>query len=356
VVPTGLEYGTVTVLVDGRPVEVTTYRKEGLYRDRRRPSTVVFTTRLEDDLGRRDFTVNAMALDGSWNLIDPFGGLRDLMAGRIRAVGDPDRRFGEDALRMVRALRLAAELSFHLDPDTRQALYRHMPEIRHVAVERVFAEWQRLLRGNVGAVAGELAESGFLHWWMGLPEKGEEVVPRWAAVCARLPHCPAMRTAALCRLAGVDRVQVLSLGKRWRADRKFCRDLAGWWEASEFDPLRASGAEWARWLYRTGRERCRQGFLLAVAVHGYEGEQEAACRDSFRYAVERQPMWDRRDLAVPPAELGRAAGVKTGPEWGAFYQDLTEAVLEGRVANRETALRAFAETWIRSRGTRGDSP
>src|SRR5690606_34341861 len=118
--PTGIAHGTVTVLAGSRPVEVTTYRVEGPYTDHRRPDSVSFTVSLEEDLARRDFTINAMALKADGTLVDPWGGLKDLTERRIRAVGDPAERFNEDALRMLRAIRFAAQLEFDLDPSVRE--------------------------------------------------------------------------------------------------------------------------------------------------------------------------------------------------------------------------------------------
>ncbi|MDI3256273.1 MAG: hypothetical protein QJR01_00855 [Kyrpidia sp.] len=356
-VPTGLAFGTVTVPMGGVPVEVTTYRREGGYRDRRRPSKVVFTARVEEDLARRDFTVNAMALTPSGRLIDPFGGLHDLLAGRIAAVGEPKRRFAEDALRMVRALRLAAELSFDLDPAVARALREQMDEVRHVAAERVFAEWRLLVAGRVKAVASELAVSGFLAWWIPLPKEWDAgnlvpAVARWADICTRLPPSPAMRTAALLRVLGCSREHVGSIGERWRASRAFEREVSAWWEAAAFDPLGANPGEWARWLYHTGRSRSGDGFRLTVALRGYTGEQESACRASFRRALNSQPVWERRDWAVGLEALCREAGVPPGPVWGDLERELTEAMLEGRVANEPHALRRFVRKWARVHGDR----
>ena len=141
---TGSRYGTITVVAGGLPVEVTTFRREGDYSDHRRPDRVEFTPRLEDDLARRDFTINAMA----WRpggLVDRFGGRADLERRLVRCVGDPDRRFEEDALRTLRGLRLAAQLDFALEGDTAAALRRHLPQLSHVARERVCTEFLRLI-------------------------------------------------------------------------------------------------------------------------------------------------------------------------------------------------------------------
>ncbi len=140
----GLKHGTITVLSGGIPVETTTFRKETTYSDHRHPDGVEFTTELTEDLARRDFTVNAMAWERG-TIVDPFGGQEDLSAGLIRCVGEPDRRFEEDALRILRGLRLAAQLEFDIHPDTAAAIHRRRSDLRHVAWERVWAEFSRLI-------------------------------------------------------------------------------------------------------------------------------------------------------------------------------------------------------------------
>ena len=147
-VPTGLKHGTVTVRTEDQPVEVTTFRKDGAYRDHRRPETVTFTDSLEEDLRRRDFTVNAMALDLRGTFRDPFGGLGDLERGILRCVGEPERRFHEDALRILRGLRFSACLGFVLEEKTAPAIREKKELLRDIAPERVWAELSRLLTGR----------------------------------------------------------------------------------------------------------------------------------------------------------------------------------------------------------------
>ena len=141
---TGIKHGTVTVLSDGLPVEVTTFRTETGYSDHRHPDQVSFTSELELDLARRDFTINAMAWSRD-GLVDFYGGQQDLDSKLIRCVGDPDRRFEEDALRLLRGLRLAAQLEFSIHPDTARAIHRHARDLSHVAWERICAEFLRLI-------------------------------------------------------------------------------------------------------------------------------------------------------------------------------------------------------------------
>lgn len=146
-VPTGLQHGTVTV-GGGRGVEITTYRRDGEYLDNRRPESVEFTTSLREDLARRDFTMNAIAMDLRGEISDPFGGRDDLTHGVIRAVGDAEKRFGEDALRMMRGLRFASRLGFSIEEDTSDAIHRCAPLLQHIAVERLYVEMTGLLCGN----------------------------------------------------------------------------------------------------------------------------------------------------------------------------------------------------------------
>ena len=146
--PTGLRHGTVTVVSEGRNVEITTMRRDGTYRDNRHPENVMFTDRLEDDLSRRDFTVNAMALALNGTVIDPFGGRSDLRNRILRCVGDARTRFEEDALRILRLLRFAARLGFTVEPQTADAAREKRELLRTVAAERVYAELNKLLCGE----------------------------------------------------------------------------------------------------------------------------------------------------------------------------------------------------------------
>ena len=144
-VDTGLAHGTVTVLMDKEGFEVTTYRVDGEYEDGRHPKEVTFTASLEEDLKRRDFTINAMAYNHRKGLVDLFDGQKDLEGKVIRCVGDPLERFTEDALRIMRAVRFSAQLGFSLETDTRKALSVLAPNLKHVSAERIQVELVKLL-------------------------------------------------------------------------------------------------------------------------------------------------------------------------------------------------------------------
>ena len=155
IVETGIKYGTVTVISDGMPIEVTTYRVDGEYTDNRRPENVTFTTKLAEDLKRRDFTVNAMAYNPKTGIVDIFGGRADLESGVLRAIGDPDERFNEDGLRIMRALRFASCYGFKIEENTAASIHRNRHLLENIAGERIAAELNRFLCGECENVLRE---------------------------------------------------------------------------------------------------------------------------------------------------------------------------------------------------------
>lgn len=144
-VDTGLKHGTVTVLAGSHAHEVTTYRIDGEYEDSRHPKSVEFTRNLEEDLKRRDFTINAMAYNDEVRLVDVFGGMQDLNHHLIRCVGDPEERFSEDALRILRAVRFSAQLNFPIEPNTAAAVRKLAPTLKNISAERIRTELVKLL-------------------------------------------------------------------------------------------------------------------------------------------------------------------------------------------------------------------
>ena len=148
VIPTGIKHGTVTVLCDGEPFEITTYRIDGTYTDHRRPDSVEFTSDITADLARRDFTINATAMDRNGSVIDPFGGISDMKEGIIRCVGDPKTRFSEDALRIMRAVRFASQLGFVIDNDTATAIHDMKELLQNISNERIRDELDKLVCGK----------------------------------------------------------------------------------------------------------------------------------------------------------------------------------------------------------------
>ena len=191
VITTGLKHGTVTVLSEGNPVEITTFRIDGSYTDARHPDEVTFTRQITEDLSRRDFTVNAMAYHPSRGIVDPFGGASDLSDKLLRAVGDPQTRFSEDALRVMRAFRFAAQLGFSIDEKTLRGAAQTKDGLAAIARERIASEFLRLLLSPAPAEAlYTMINAGVLPYVTG------EYVPR-PAIIETLADLPATDVARL---------------------------------------------------------------------------------------------------------------------------------------------------------------
>lgn len=179
VIKTGLQHGTVTVMADRQPVEVTTFRIDGNYSDNRHPDAVSFVSRVEADLARRDFTINAMAYSPTRGLVDAFGGQEDLAAGLIRCVGEPDARFNEDGLRIMRALRFAARFGFAIERETAASVRRNRHLLENVSAERIFKELKGILIGT-----------GVLDMLLAFPEVFSCIIPELEAGIGFDQHTP----------------------------------------------------------------------------------------------------------------------------------------------------------------------
>lgn len=179
VIKTGLKHGTVTVMVNRIPVEVTTFRIDGAYTDNRHPDAVSFVSRVEEDLARRDFTINAMAYNPRRGLVDAFGGQEDLAAHAIRCVGEPDARFNEDGLRILRALRFAARYDFNIETETAHAVRRNRHLLANVSAERIFTELKGILTGE-----------GALSMLLGFPEVFATIIPELQPSIGLLQNTP----------------------------------------------------------------------------------------------------------------------------------------------------------------------
>lgn len=207
VLPTGLQHGTVTVMIDHHPIEITTFRTESGYSDGRHPDFVSFTRRLCDDLSRRDFTINAMAFSLQTGLVDPYGGQQDLIHMTIRCVGDPVLRFSEDALRILRALRFACRLNFSLDPLVSEAILSLSPKLAFVSPERITAELKKMVIGDsfptillafptvFAEFMPELAPC--IGYQQNNPHHDFDLLTHLAKTVAHLPSDPILRLAGL---------------------------------------------------------------------------------------------------------------------------------------------------------------
>ncbi len=195
-IPTGIKHGTVTVIIDNVSIEVTTFRRESGYGDSRHPDSVSFDTDLMGDLARRDFTINAMAFDKNGKVIDPYGGQEDIKNRLIRAVGDPQKRFSEDALRILRGVRFAAQLGFEPESGTAAAMKENAALVDKVAPERIKTEMEKILCSSKPQWIGELVDLGVLNRFF-----NEWKTCDWDTL-TRVPATPIERWRLFCQLTG----------------------------------------------------------------------------------------------------------------------------------------------------------
>ena len=291
VIPTGLKHGTVTVLSDGNPIELTTHRVDGAYLDARRPERVSFTRSLQGDLSRRDFTVNAMAWNPETGLVDLFDGQRDLARGILRAVGDAETRFREDALRILRAFRFSAQLCFEIDPETMAGAARAAEGLARISVERIFAELSRMLEGTDAARGLAALRAAGCEKYVFF----DTVIGDIDVDINALPPKAALRLAALAPQLSLEDARALC--RRWHAPNAFADELCAYLEACRA-PLPTSPYEARRFV--CGYWRGFEGAMLLRAARGEDTAEAAAlCK---RVARDGSAVELRR-LAVNGKEL-----------------------------------------------------
>jgi tRNA nucleotidyltransferase (CCA-adding enzyme) len=394
-IPTGLQHGTVTLMEAGVAFEVTTFRGDGDYLDGRRPESVTLGVSLEQDLARRDFTINAMALPAAalerpdWLgfLVDPHGGRRDLEAKLIRAVGDPLLRFGEDGLRCLRACRFQAQLGFEIEPATFAAIPRRLEVAGKVAVERVFVELTKLLRGpepERGLAA--LAATGLLDLWLpelrpmiGCGQNRYHRYPVWEhvlEVTRRAPPEADLRWAALLHDSGkpaartvdpkgethfhgheaISVAMVQTILTRLRASHALTRQVTALVRHHGTHP----GPEWGdaacrRFLKRLLEddlplERWASFRFADMSGKGFGDEPFLAAHLEMLGRLEalaaQRPPLALAALALDGKALMALAGRKGGPWLGQLQQFLMEAVLEDPARNAPDALGQLARDWL----------
>ncbi len=324
---TGAAHGTVGVIFDGKTYEITTFRRDGAYSDGRRPDAVEFTGDLCEDLARRDFTVNAMAMDADGRVCDPFSGKADLSARRIRCVGDPDRRFAEDGLRLLRALRLAAQLDFTIEANTAQAMRRQAARLGRVSAERKWTELSALLKtGRAGTKTA------------GFPDLLAQVVPGFSITggdskrfAAALDGTGGNLEAALALLADRCPEPYAALAAM-RLPKMLARRAGTLCEAFRQAPPQTRLQ--ARICAGALEPSLLPGLLLLWRLTGQDGACLAAVMDAGDCVRLSDLALRGGDLAghVPQRETGRA------------LRALLRAVMEDRVENARPALLAYLDS------------
>ncbi len=377
VLDTGLQHGTVTVLADRDTYEITTYRAEGDYEDHRRPEDVTFVDSLEEDLARRDFTINAIAMGPDGTIIDPFGGQGDLKSGVLRCVGDPEERFAEDALRILRLLRFASVLDFTIEEETWQAAYNKRKLLRWVSGERIAREMTRLLCGK--AAYKVIAQSGEILTCV-MPEiepalnftqkRGGEEQNLWqhaADTLAYSPDIPEVRWAMLLRDLGKPYCrETIKAGdsvfeghgevsaqlaevilRRLKLDRK-SRDTVC--QLIRFHGIRPATGDVSvrRWLQLLGPKQVSSLVHIwwaDAAAHHAKAEKLQEFEHTLKETLEKAGCYAVDQLAITGGNLLTAGLAKPGPSMSNLLDWLLHEVVEGRVENTKEALLDKAREW-----------
>ncbi len=341
VIPTGLRHGTVTVIENEVPIEVTTFRKEENYKNHRQPEHVHFIDSLREDLARRDFTINAMAEDRHGNLIDYFGGQEDLKNGIIRTVGSPAERFSEDALRMLRAIRFANQFDFRLDSATIQGISIHKKVGVYLSVERVTAELEKMFASERVCLGLQLLFHTelvfflppFCHWKMCEALKNQNIVHeadkvknrivRWAYL---LYLCAASEQNLSTRLNG------LKLSRKDKQQISNCFLLAHHLVNS---PPYQPDEKWRRLLLRYGLETVIQARLLAGLI-----SEELFVPSQCQFSVwwHNMPIHHANQLNISGYDLISCCGRPKGAWIGKVLYNLFEQVALGKVPNDKEIL------------------
>ena len=310
-VPTGIKHGTVTVLSGGGSVEVTAFRAEGGYSDHRRPDSVSFGCPLEADLARRDLTVNAMAMDAAGEITDPFGGRDDLRRRLLRCVGEPERRFDEDALRMLRTVRFSAQLGFEIEPRTLEAIRALAHLASGLSAERVRDELLKTLRSPAPGLVWQLVDLGLLGACLApgdasAPREALDVLP----IYARLAH--------FCR--GLELGGYIMSTDRFLAALRFDGETLRR-TASAVEVLKSGSRDWKRLLRGHGK-------AAVLAAHPKNRALRAVLRSG--------ECWELSSLAIGGREL--AALGYSGPELGRELRRLLDHVIDCPADNRADIL------------------
>ncbi|HFU4460144.1 TPA: CCA tRNA nucleotidyltransferase [Streptococcus suis] len=330
----GIEHGTVLVLEGSKEYEITTFRTEEEYVDFRRPSQVSFVRSLEEDLKRRDFTVNAFALDEEAQIVDLFDGMTDLENHTLRAVGIPAERFNEDALRIMRGFRFAATLNFEIEPTTFTAMIETAPLLEKISVERSFIEFDKLLMADFWRKGlRAMIDSKAYNFLPDLAGKGEKLETMLTSLVEDFRFSTSEQAWALLFVClGIGNIK--SFLKKWKTSNDFQRSVV---KLVEIYQLRQAGPVTKQICFKYGKE-----FLYLVE----ELRQAQGLTTDFA-AIDRidqsLTIHDKHEIVVNGGHLMKTFDLKPGPVLGNLLKQVEYEIVEGNLPNEEAAIMTFVK-------------
>lgn len=330
----GIEHGTVLVLVDDEQYEITTFRTESAYQDYRRPDQVTFVRSLEEDLKRRDFTINALAMSADAEMIDLFDGMDDIRNQVIRAVGDPQERFHEDALRMMRGLRFASQLDFSIETKTLEAIEQFHPLLEKISVERITVEFVKLLLGtNRKAGLVPFVETKSYQYCPGLKKFGEAILS-FSKLPEKQISSESQAWTLFIHSLGIESTEIHAFLKRWKLSNHMMQKVQHLHYGLN---QRLSGPWTSLDLYKLGVEKALTVEIL-LPYYGQLGDVEEVTKQ-----FEVLPIYERSQLIVTGNDLLAYFDKKPGKWVGELIEFLEVSVIYRKVENDKETLLAFAK-------------
>lgn len=332
VIPTGIKHGTVTVMIDGEPIEITTFRKDSDYSDGRRPDSITFTDKVEDDLSRRDFTINAMAFGLDGEIVDPFGGKSDIKSRVIRTVGSAEDRFSEDGLRILRAIRFASVLGFTIEKETAEAIHKLSRMLDKVSFERVFSEMSKIILSEkpsvqfrefkdvFSRVAPEFAEiKDFEHTLETLDRVEPEIALRFTALLHTLGEEQAESVLRKLKSDGVTIQKVTKLVRFFDTD------------------IDSSKVAIKKLMSEMGESDFFSLIKLKIADEPEKTVEFEKAKQIAEKVIADKECFKLKDMAVKGDDLIKS-GMTMGPEIGKTLSMLLDKVISEEVANDKDSL------------------
>lgn len=383
IIETGLQHGTVTVVIDNLPIEVTTFRIDGVYSDNRRPDSVTFTDKLVEDLRRRDFTINAMAYNDDEGLIDPFDGLKDIEWQKIRCVGSARDRFGEDALRILRAIRFASQLEFAMMPETLYEINQQYKNLENISIERINSEFCKIASSSDFCVQMVLFQDVFalfipeLKDMFDFPQnnpyhdydvyghtihavehcESDDLTVRLAVFFHDIgkPHSYQDGEDGIRHFKGHGKVSAEitdNIMKRLRFDNETRNNVVElvYYHDATFEV----GKKYVkRWLNKIGEEQFRRLLeVRKVDILGQKPDYEQSRIDKvdsierlLEEVLQEAECFSLKDLAVNGKDL-MSVGYKSGKELGVTLQRLLDCVIGEEINNNREELLELAKGWL----------
>lgn len=332
-IPVGIEHGTVIVRHDSVSYEVTTFRKEDEYKDYRRPSNVWFVDDLKEDLSRRDFTFNAMAMDTSFQLIDHFGGREDLKREQIRTVGDPNLRFSEDPLRIMRACRFMSVFNMMIEKQTNDAIKEKAHLLKRISTERISIEFIKLLQGEqAGHVLEFMKKSSVLNY---LPtELQEKQNGLYMDFYWNTLESDEQRWTAILLLSDVSDGRAFL--KSWKLPNHMIKNVEELMSAYEID-------SWSKMeLYRYGLETALSSITLKSAM---EKKDYAIVKEQLHQRYSEIPITSRKDIPIDGEDILEITNREPGIWLGKLLEEMEKKIVDGELTLNTSTLKDWVKRW-----------